>query len=226
VLASYTTYTAYWCLLKKVENDPRYDRKKAEYLLKSFVELHDHAIREKIAIVVEHFAEKVQGEIGGRAKAMIVTRSRLHAVRDKLAIDRYIKERGYDFRALVAFSGTVEDGGKPFTESGMNGLPETTRKRTSRLSRRRISTAKKSRIGSTPRSIPSSHASATFPRKSSGTSGVFSRITPACMRFLKWKGLEGSPDGDFFVRSGPGTVKLPPESASEYIRTRFPERRG
>ena len=125
VLSSYTTYTAYWRLLKKVENDPRYDRKKAEYLLKSFVELHDHAIREKIRLAVEHFAEKVQGEIGGKAKAMIVTRSRLHAVRYKLAIDEYLKERGYAFRTLVAFSGTVEDGGKAYTESGLNGLPET-----------------------------------------------------------------------------------------------------
>jgi type I restriction enzyme, R subunit len=88
VLANYTTYKAYWRLLKKVEDDPRYDKKKAEYLLKSFVELHPHAIGEKVKICVEHFAAKVQGEIGGRAKAMIVTRSRLHAVRYKLAVDR------------------------------------------------------------------------------------------------------------------------------------------
>ncbi len=52
VLANYTTYTAYWRLLKKVEDDPRYDRKKAEYLLKSFVELHPHAIGEKVRIMV------------------------------------------------------------------------------------------------------------------------------------------------------------------------------
>jgi len=125
VLTSYTTYTAYWRLLKKVEDDPRYDKKKAAYLLKSFVELHPHAIGEKVRICVEHFAAKVQGEIGGRAKAMIVTRSRLHAVRYKLAIDRYLAERGYPFRVLVAFSGTVQDGGQSYTEPGMNGLPET-----------------------------------------------------------------------------------------------------
>ncbi len=81
VLANYTTYKAYWRLLKKVEDDPRYDKKKAEYLLKSFVELHPHAIGEKVKICAEHFAAKVQGEIGGKAKSMIVTRSRLHAVR-------------------------------------------------------------------------------------------------------------------------------------------------
>ncbi len=120
VLANYTTYKAYWRLLKKVEDDPRYDKKKAEYLLKSFVELHSHAIGEKVRICVEHFAAQVQGEIGGKAKAMIVTRSRLHAVRYKLAVDKYLAERGYPFRALVAFSGTVQDGGRSYTESGMN----------------------------------------------------------------------------------------------------------
>ncbi len=124
VLAHYSTYQAYWRLLKKIEADPRYDRKKAQYLLRSFVELHPHAIAEKLGIMVEHFANQVQGEIGGRAKAMIVTRSRLHAVRYRLALDRIIKEKGYSFRALVAFSGTVVDGGQSYTEAGMNGVSE------------------------------------------------------------------------------------------------------
>jgi type I restriction enzyme R subunit len=124
VLANYATYKAYWRLLKKVEDDPRYDKKKAEYLLKSFVELHPHAIGAKVKICVEHFAAKVQGEIGGKAKAMIVTRSRLHAVRYKLVVDKYLVERGYPFKPLVAFSGTVQDGGQSYTESGMNGFPE------------------------------------------------------------------------------------------------------
>jgi len=124
VLANYTTYKAYWRLLKKVEDDPRYDKKKAEYLLKSFVELHPHAIGEKVRICVEHFALQVQSEIGGRAKAMIVTRSRLHVVRYKLAVDKVLAERGYPFKALIAFSGTVQDGGQSYTEAGMNGFPE------------------------------------------------------------------------------------------------------
>lgn len=125
VLANYTTYTAYWRLLKKIDDDPRYDKRKAEYLLKSFVELHPHAIGEKVRICVEHFAANSQDQIDGLAKAMVVTRSRLHAVRYKLAIDRYLAECGYPFKALVAFSGTVQDGGKSYTESGMNGVPET-----------------------------------------------------------------------------------------------------
>jgi type I restriction enzyme R subunit len=124
VLASYTTYTAYWRLLKKVESDPRYDRQKAEFLLKSFVDLSSHAIAEKVRIMVEHFAAQVQGEIAGRAKAMIVTRSRLHAVRYKLAVDEYLNKRELPFKALVAFSGKVEAGGKSYTEAGMNGFSE------------------------------------------------------------------------------------------------------
>ena len=64
VLASYTTYKTYWRLLKKIEDDPRYDKRQAEYLLKTFVELHPHAIGEKIAICVEHFAAQAAGEIG------------------------------------------------------------------------------------------------------------------------------------------------------------------
>ena len=122
VLANYTTYRSYWRLLKKIEDDPRYDKRQAEYLLKSFVELHRHAIREKIAICVEHFTAQVAGEIGGRAKAMIVTRSRLHAVRTKLALDRYLAEKGHPWKALVAFSGTVKDSGESYTESGMNSI--------------------------------------------------------------------------------------------------------
>ena len=125
VLKSYSTYRAYWRLFKKIKDDPRYDKSKAAYLLKSFVDLHPHAIDEKVRIMIEHFAAKSQGEIGGRAKAMIVTRSRLHAVRYKLAVDRHLSELGNPFKSLVAFSGTVEDGGMAYTESRMNGgLPE------------------------------------------------------------------------------------------------------
>ena len=125
VLENYTTYRSYWRLFKKIEEDPRYDKSKATYLLKSFVERHDHAIDEKVRIMIEHFVGKAQGEIGGKAKAMIVTRSRLHAVRFKLALDRHLAELGNPFKSLVAFSGTVKDGGQSYTEAMMNGFPET-----------------------------------------------------------------------------------------------------
>ena len=124
VLENYTTYKAYWRLQKTISDDPRYDRGKAEYLLKSFVELHPHAISEKIKIMVEHFAAKSQYAISAKGKAMIVTRSRLHAVRYKLALDAYLQENKYPWKTLVAFSGTVRDRGKDYTEPNMNGFSE------------------------------------------------------------------------------------------------------
>jgi type I restriction enzyme, R subunit len=124
VLENYVTYKTYWSLLKKVEADPRYDRARASYLLRQFVDLHEHTIGKKAAIMAEHFAGQVAGRIGGKAKAMIVTRSRLHAVRYKQAVDRYLAERGHLFKVLVAFSGTVHDEGIDYTEANMNGFPE------------------------------------------------------------------------------------------------------
>jgi type I restriction enzyme R subunit len=122
VLDNYTTYHEYWNLLKTIEDDPKYDREKATYLLKSFVSLHEHAIRQKTELMVEHFHHHVRPKIGGKAKAMVVTRSRLHAVRYKLAFDEYIKEKGYNFKTLVAFSGTVRDPdtGLEYTQAQMN----------------------------------------------------------------------------------------------------------
>ncbi|MBP6789552.1 MAG: putative DNA binding domain-containing protein, partial [Candidatus Promineofilum sp.] len=131
VLAHYTTYTAYWQLLKKIADDPRYDKGKASYLLRSFVELSPQAIDAKVRVMVEHFAANAASQIGGKAKAMVVTRSRLHAVRYKLAFDRTLAEQGQPWKALVAFSGAVEDGGKSYTEPGMNGgIPEAQTART------------------------------------------------------------------------------------------------
>jgi type I restriction enzyme, R subunit len=124
VLANYSTYRTYWSLLKKIEEDPRYDRKKANNLLRRFVDLHELTIEKKVDIIVTHFVEQVQARIKGKAKAMIVTRSRLHAVRFKNAVDKYLKDKGYPFKALVAFSGMVRDGGLDYSESNMNGFPE------------------------------------------------------------------------------------------------------
>ena len=124
VLENYTTYRSYWRLQKKVEDDPQFEKRKAQSVLRHYVELHDHAIDAKVAMIVEHFAEHVRHRIDGLAKAMIVTRSRLHAVRYRRAVDRYLESKGYPFKALVAFSGTVRDGGVDYTEAGMNGLPE------------------------------------------------------------------------------------------------------
>ena len=120
VLENYTTYKSYWRLVKRITGDPQYDRSRAQRILKHLVELSDHAIGEKVAIMIEHFAHNVAHRIDGQAKAMIVTRSRLHAVRFKLAVDAYLREHQYPFRSLVAFSGTVTDGDNDYTETGMN----------------------------------------------------------------------------------------------------------
>lgn len=126
VLQNYTTYTAYWNLRKRIEDDPRYDKRKATYLIKNFVDSHEEVIRQKVLIMVEHFAENVAHQISGQAKAMIVTRSRLHAIYYKLAVDKYLQEQGYPFQALVAFSGKIKDPqtGLEYSEPGMNSTPD------------------------------------------------------------------------------------------------------
>lgn len=126
VLQNYTTFRVYFSLLKKIEADPAYDRKKGTYLLRSYADLHEHGIRTKTALVIDHFVDQVKDRIVGKAKAMLVTRSRLHAARYKLEFDRQLKARQLPYKALVAFSGEVYDPEGPrFTEFGMNGFPET-----------------------------------------------------------------------------------------------------
>ena len=125
VLANYTTYQTYWNIEKAIEQDPEYDPRRAKVAIARFVTLHETHLTQKAEIVAEHFKEHAANKIQGRAKAMVVTSSRLHAVRFKQALDRYIKSSGTDgVKALVAFSGTVRHDGDEFTESNMNGFPE------------------------------------------------------------------------------------------------------
>ena len=129
VLQNYTTYKRFYGLIKQIEDDPDVPRRKAAKVLTRYLELHPVNIEQVVSVIVEHFRLHVMHELGGRAKAMVVTGSRLAAVRYKLAFDRYIKEKGYTgIRSLVAFSGTVEDPDDPgssYTEVAMNdGLAE------------------------------------------------------------------------------------------------------
>ncbi|WP_134980514.1 type I restriction enzyme subunit R domain-containing protein, partial [Xanthomonas axonopodis] len=129
VLANYTTYKRFFGLIKQVENDPQVSRKQAAKALTRYMELHPVNIEQVVSVIVEHFRLHVMHELGGRAKAMVVTGSRLAAVKYKLAFDRYIKDNRYEgIRSLVAFSGTVEDPEDPgasYTEVAMNdGLAE------------------------------------------------------------------------------------------------------
>jgi type I restriction enzyme R subunit len=125
VLSNYTTYRTFFRIEKAVRDDPEYDPARAKRAIARFVTLHPYNLAQRAEIVVEHFRARTAKKIGGRAKAMVVTGSRLHAVRTKLAIDAYVAEKGYpDVHALVAFSGRVIDEGDEFTEPGMNGFPE------------------------------------------------------------------------------------------------------
>jgi type I restriction enzyme, R subunit len=129
VLRNYTTYKAYFQLMQKAaERDPDVKKKEAAKELARFVSLHPHNIAQKTEVILEHYRRFVRPKLRGQAKGMVVTRSRLHAVRYKEAFDAYIRDKGYgDLRTLVAFSGTVQDPdtGAEHTEVGMNdGIPE------------------------------------------------------------------------------------------------------
>lgn len=129
VLQNYTCYKRYYQLVQVVEDDPTVPRRRTARELARFVDLHDHNITQKVEIMVEHFRAHTLHKIGGRAKAMVVTSSREHAVRYKQAFDKYLKEKGYtDIKSLVAFSGEVylkDLPGEKFTEVSMNnGIKE------------------------------------------------------------------------------------------------------
>lgn len=128
VLKYYTTYATYFKLLKAREDDPNVERKKAARALARFLKLHPHNIAQKTEVMVEHFQNFTRHKIGGRAKAMVVTGSRLEAVRYKQSFDSYIQLKGYPIKSLVAFSGIVQDDKLKevmYTEVGMNkGIKE------------------------------------------------------------------------------------------------------
>jgi type I restriction enzyme R subunit len=124
VLKNYTTYKTYYRLIKAIEDDPQVNRSKAAKALARFMSLHPHNIAQKTEVMLEHFRTFTKHKIAGRAKAMVVTGSRLHAVRYKQEFDRQILEKRYrGIKTLVAFSGMVEDPDLPgvfYTEPEMN----------------------------------------------------------------------------------------------------------
>jgi type I restriction enzyme R subunit len=127
VLKNYTTYISYFKLSKQIEDDPKVNKKKASIAIARFMSLHPHNLAQKTEVMVEHFRQVVAKKIGGKAKAMVVTSSRLHAVRYKEEFDKYIKEKGYnDIKTIVAFSGKVIYSNAPtgVTEVEMNGFAE------------------------------------------------------------------------------------------------------
>lgn len=129
VLKNYTAHKMYFELAKKAaEIDPEFEKKKAYRVSIGYADLHEHGVEKKAELMVEHFRSQIKRLIDGKAKAMIVTKSRLHAVRYYLAVRDYLAKQGYPEKAIVAFSGTVIDasrGGLEYTEAGLNGFSET-----------------------------------------------------------------------------------------------------
>lgn len=125
VLSHYTPVDSYYRLIKKVEDDPEFDTKRAQKKLRRYVESHDHAIRLKAEIMVDHFHEKVLAvnKLGGQARAMVVTSGIERAIQYYFAIRDYLVERKSPHGAIVAFSGEHEFGGKNVTEASLNGFP-------------------------------------------------------------------------------------------------------
>jgi type I restriction enzyme R subunit len=125
VLANYTPVKSYYKLIKKIEDDPEFDVRKAQKKLRRFVEGHEHAIRLKAEIMVDHFHEQViaKGKIGGQARAMVVTSGIERAIQYYHAIQDYLRERKSPYRAIVAFSGEHDYGGRKVTEASLNGFP-------------------------------------------------------------------------------------------------------
>ena len=125
VLKSYTPVDSYYKLVKKIEDDPEFDTKKAQKKLRRYVESHDHAIRLKAEIMVDHFHEQVlaAGKIGGQARAMVVTSGIERAIQYFHAFKAYLAERKSPYQAIVAFSGEHEYGGAKVSEASLNGFP-------------------------------------------------------------------------------------------------------
>lgn len=129
-LPNYTSYKTYFKIIKKITSDPSYDKGKASRLLKTFVEMNEHTIEKKTAIIINHFIENCMNEMSGLAKAMVVCSSRAQAVKYKIAFDNYINDNHLDIKALVAFSGEIENESaksgelKDYSEARMNGFPE------------------------------------------------------------------------------------------------------
>jgi type I restriction enzyme R subunit len=125
VLKSYTPVDSYYRLVKTIESDPEFDTKRAKKKLRRYVESHDHAIRLKAEIMVDHFHEQVLAlnKIGGQARAMVVTSGIERAIQYFHAIRDYLKERKSPYRAIVAFSGEHDYGGAKVTEASLNGFP-------------------------------------------------------------------------------------------------------
>ncbi|MBE5908372.1 MAG: type I restriction endonuclease subunit R [Lachnospiraceae bacterium] len=123
VLRYYTTYDSFYHLVKTVENDPLFDTKRAQRLLRYYVETQKIAVKEKSGIIVEHFHQEVCRKIKGHGRAMVVTASIKRAIEYYFAISKLLEERKSPYKAVVAFSGDAEYEGQTYNEAKLNGFP-------------------------------------------------------------------------------------------------------
>jgi type I restriction enzyme, R subunit len=125
VLQNYTPVESYYRLMKKIEDDPEFDTKKAQKKLRFYVESHEHAIRQKAEIMIDYFHEQVAArhKIGGHARAMVVTSRVNRAIQYFYAFREYLREKKSPFKAIIAFSGEHEYEGRKVTEASLNGFP-------------------------------------------------------------------------------------------------------
>lgn len=122
VLKNYTTYKSFYKLIKAVEDNPEFDTKKAQKKLRSYVEAHEFAIKEKAKIMIDHFHRDVRPLINGEAKAMVVTKGIVSAIKYKFAFDEYLKEIKSPYKAIIAFSGKKTYKGVEYDEVSMNNF--------------------------------------------------------------------------------------------------------
>ncbi len=125
VLKNYTPVVSYYRLMKKIEDDPEFDARRASKKLRHYVESHEHAIRQKAEIMIDHFHDQVmvRQKIGGQARAMVITSGIARAIQYFHAFQSYLSERKSPYKAIVAFSGEHEYGGQKVTEASLNGFP-------------------------------------------------------------------------------------------------------
>ena len=125
VLGNYTSIRSYFNLVKMIDDDPEFDSKRAQRRLRHYVEGHEYAVRAKAEIMVDHFNESVFSPrlMGGKARAMVVTDGVNRAIDYYQAMSEYIREKGLPFRAIAAFSGERDHGGRRVSEASLNGFP-------------------------------------------------------------------------------------------------------
>lgn len=122
VLRYYTPYSSYYSVIKAIEDDPEYDKKKSQGKIRAYVEAQPETIQKKAEIIVDHFCKKVYMKIGGKARAMVITSSIERAIEFYKVITKLLGERKSPYKAIVAFTDKIIDG-KVITESSLNGFP-------------------------------------------------------------------------------------------------------